>query len=645
MRDDAAGDAVRGDGVAGGASAWSAELSRRGFLQLSGIVAFLAACGAVPSPSGGSPSPILSTGTPLPPGGVSLAFVGGTVLTMEDVTPRAAALAVDGDRIVAVGGEEAVRAHIGADTRVVDLAGRTLMPAFVDAHAHYFTHGIFDTGDPGAFLDLALANGVGTFGEAGVPEAHLEPIRDFAASGRLKPRANVYLQLDDSCGELLGGWWRDVEPTADLDAHLRIAGVKIWTDGGSCNRPARSYEYPDGSLGDLYFTPETLGPILAEADRLGQQLVIHALGDRAIALTKSALADLLAGGPNELRHRIDHNGILPPELLGDYDRSGGVAVIFGAYPTCAFLGRDPRFLYPPTPEKVVLEWDWRGLIDANPGLHVGWHSDYPVFGPESALHLYGFVTRKAVSADGSICEPTPEMLGGAIRVEEALRAMTIGAAYALRREEQVGSLVVGKLADLVILDADPTAVPPDALKDLQVLATVIGGTTAYAQGPFAALLAGLPGGPGATASPAGPTPTAGGSPSATLGGIVATASASLPDDPPSAAVDGDRETIWNAGDGPEQWIQLDLGQPRSIAGLRLLVAQSPAGPTVHQVWVGASESELRLAHEFAESTADGQELAWAPAASEEDVRVMRVLTTESPSWVAWREIEVESVLR
>jgi len=60
------------------------------------------------------------------------------------------------------------------------------------------------------------------------------------------------------------------------------------------------------------------------------------------------------------------------------------------------------------------------------------------------------------------------------------------------------------------------------------------------------------------------------------------------------------------------------------------------------VWVGDSETSLRLVHEFIGPTEDGQELAYAPAKPESNVRFMRIVTTESPSWVGWREIEVST---
>ena len=120
------------------------------------------------------------------------------------------------------------------------------------------------------------------------------------------------------------------------------------------------------------------------------------------------------------------------------------------------------------------------------------------------------------------------------------------------------------------------------------------------------------------------------------------ASAELPTDPASNAFDGNLETIWNSGQDAEGWIQIDLDQMRMITSIRLIVAQYPEGETVHQIWGGDSESNLQLLHEFSGHTVDSQILLFDLPSPLENIRFIRVMTTRSPSWVAWREIEVVS---
>jgi len=123
-------------------------------------------------------------------------------------------------------------------------------------------------------------------------------------------------------------------------------------------------------------------------------------------------------------------------------------------------------------------------------------------------------------------------------------------------------------------------------------------------------------------------------------GKPATASAFLPDQPPSAAVDGDPETIWNSGGLPTQWIEIDFGSVFDIERVILLTAQTPDGPTIHQVWGRGESGDYRQFHEFRGSTADGLTLDVSPVSYWSGIRYLKIETTESPSWVAWREIAV-----
>jgi hypothetical protein len=108
---------------------------------------------------------------------------------------------------------------------------------------------------------------------------------------------------------------------------------------------------------------------------------------------------------------------------------------------------------------------------------------------------------------------------------------------------------------------------------------------------------------------------------------------------PQAAVDG-QPTQWGAGTDAPQWIEIDLEAPATIGLVRLVVAQFPEGQTVHQVLVRGPADEFRLLHEFSGPTAQGQVLEYAPNPPAENVQYIRVLTTASPSWVAWSEIEI-----
>jgi hypothetical protein len=119
------------------------------------------------------------------------------------------------------------------------------------------------------------------------------------------------------------------------------------------------------------------------------------------------------------------------------------------------------------------------------------------------------------------------------------------------------------------------------------------------------------------------------------------ASNTLAPDTPEQAVDGNAESVWNAGGDPPQWIEVDLGAVYRLSAVRLLVAQSPAGSTTHRLLVrGPDNGPGILVHEFSGDTADGDWLEYIPEAPLENIRYVRVETVSSPSWVAWREIVV-----
>ena len=116
------------------------------------------------------------------------------------------------------------------------------------------------------------------------------------------------------------------------------------------------------------------------------------------------------------------------------------------------------------------------------------------------------------------------------------------------------------------------------------------------------------------------------------------ASTSLKDNPPEFAFDGDLETVWSAGSGPEQWLQVDFASPRRISNIQLVISQYPAGETRHQILVGSDTGIFTIAHEFTGFTEDPQTLDFSPVTPLENIRSIRIITTSSPSWVAWREI-------
>jgi hypothetical protein len=109
--------------------------------------------------------------------------------------------------------------------------------------------------------------------------------------------------------------------------------------------------------------------------------------------------------------------------------------------------------------------------------------------------------------------------------------------------------------------------------------------------------------------------------------------------PAANAVDGSAATAWVSGGDAPQWLEVDLGSPARVTDVRLHVAQTPAGPTAHHVRALTPAGWATLA-DLVGSTQDGQVLTIRPSQPLDGVRAIRVETSQSPSWVAWKEIEV-----
>ncbi|RME91461.1 MAG: hypothetical protein D6770_00350, partial [Anaerolineae bacterium] len=321
-----------------------------GTIRVSLLVAlFLTAClpsapattSKTASPSASpSPPPTRTPTSTAPPTAASsevadVLFYHGTILTMETDHPTAQAIALQGAKILAIGSDDDVLAYRGPATQTIDLQGYTLMPGFVDAHSHLFNDAATAGLDMDQAQQQALEYGITTFADMFVTEEFLAEMRAYEQDGNLRLRTSLYLAYTDPCGTLYGDWYKQYPPTRTPGEMLRIGGVKMFADGGVCGKAALSTGYPGGGNGDLWFTQEALNRAVAEAQKAGYQVAIHAQGDLAIEQAQNAIAFALDGKPNTYRHRIEHNPFARPDLLPRYSEIGIVPTAFGEYPTCA----------------------------------------------------------------------------------------------------------------------------------------------------------------------------------------------------------------------------------------------------------------------------------------------------------------------
>ncbi len=510
------------------------------------------------------------------------------------------ALAVRGERIVAVGDDNAVRSRIGPKTRVIDAEGRRVIPGITDCHTHVIGGGFqlarlmlrdvrnkaefveavagdvrgkkpgewvlggrwtvdswadpgppnrswLDpvTGDTPVFLSrmdghsavvnsaaLRLAgidrNGpadpvggeierdpqtrepTGILKESAMglvrrlipssdPEQRYEALRRamkhanslgvtsvndmcgeqdlwaFAAAehaGELTLRVTAYLSVSD-----WAGYSERIDDYGLSSDMLRLAGFKGYMDGSLGSRTAymrRPYSdaapdgpYPRGQLTAMADPPEEFNQLAALADSRGMQLAVHAIGDEGNHLLIDAYEYAFKRNRRlDMRHRIEHAQHL---LVHDIPRIAALGITAsmqpfhkaddGRYAEKA-LGRD----------RLAGSYAFRQLVDA--GILVVFGSDWPVVTLDPFAGVDSAVNARTLTGDVWLASHS-------LTVEEALRAYTSSAARAVHREDRVGTIEVGKYADLVILNQDPFTIPKEKIGSTKPDYTIVGGRVAY----------------------------------------------------------------------------------------------------------------------------------------------------------------------
>jgi predicted amidohydrolase YtcJ len=315
----------------------------------------------------------------------------------------------------------------------------------------------------------------------GVTAVHDFDRRDcFAALQQLRERGRLHLRVLKSIP------LEDLPHAVELglrsglgDDLLRVGGVKIFADGALGPRTAamlQPYEGEDSYTGMLMLDAEEILAHGRAAVETGLSLAIHAIGDRANHEVLEAFAQLRAYERERnlppLRHRIEHVQVIHPHDLGRLARLGIIASMQPLHATSDMVMAERHW-----GERAKLSYAWRSLLDQ--GTKMAFGSDAPVEVPNPFWGLHAAVTRR--SRDGSPGEEgwMPEQR---IRLDEALRAYTIGAAYAAGWEDRAGRLAPGYFADLLVLDRDPFLMPPAELYAAQPVATMVAGEWVWQRG-------------------------------------------------------------------------------------------------------------------------------------------------------------------
>lgn len=317
-------------------------------------------------------------------------------------------------------------------------------------------------------LRFVASRGVTAVAAVSAPWVEVAAFKRARAAGRLTMRVALYPALAD---------WRLVADTVKADGPgddwIRLAGVKGYVDGSLGSTTAYMSEpYLDApTTRGLMVTPEdSLRRWIGAADSAGLQVAVHAIGDRANALLLGIYDSVAkAHGPRDRRFRVEHAQHLRP---AEIDRIAALGVVASMQPYHAI--DDGRWAWKRIrPDLIRGTYAFRTLLDRH--AHLAFGSDWTVAPIDPLLGIYAAVTRRTL--DGK--NPGGWVPEQKISVEEALRAYTAEDAYGVFADQTRGRLARGYLADLVVLDHDLTAIPPESIGSVGVSATVVGGKVVY----------------------------------------------------------------------------------------------------------------------------------------------------------------------
>lgn len=530
-----------------------------------------------------------------------LVFIGGDIITLDECNPTAEALAVKGEKIVAVGKLAEILDRIGRHTEVVYLNNQTLLPGFIEAHQHpvlmvfqrssamtnvsgyyyrtadeilrkinetvaaadptkawpiflgwdpelvpdlpklsadyldnisttipiviiaqnghsaWVNHRALDianitdeTPDPPGGRFVRTEDGkltgqlleepamIAVLGHAPQPTDHELRVairqqwnayarKGFTTIAELayrSDRTDGLLEeeaLTDDCPIRLALYMvgDSSEPSFQNTDKLWLAGVKYWADGSPhAGTMAVRSPYLNSYVTEVlsFPSPPSYGLLIWETDVLlkkvkyyhekGMQVSIHAHGERAIEQALQMYTQLMPEG-SDRRHRIEHMGLATDAQLAMCGRLGVATSMFVYH----------LYFYAKSFQDYILGEDrtrrWAALALAiKHGCRLSIHQDHPTIpGPPLPFaNMKTAITRTQRDNESEVFGPEY-----CISIHEAIKAYTIGPAWQLFREKELGSLSVGKLADLVILSDNPYKVAPEKLESIRVVETYLGG--------------------------------------------------------------------------------------------------------------------------------------------------------------------------
>jgi predicted amidohydrolase YtcJ len=320
-----------------------------------------------------------------------------------------------------------------------------------------------------------LRNGLTEVHDAQVTPLMLSAFRALVQEGQMPLR--IYAMLDGADKTLVDEWLRR-GPEFDPRHRLTVRAIKLFADGALGSRGAsllESYSDAPQTKGVVTTSEEHVYNLTRRSLQRGFQICTHAIGDAANRSVLDAYARALhdvpaARGP---RLRIEHAQVLAPEDILRFAKLGVIASMQPVHATSDMGWAEKRL----GPERIQGAYAWRSVLATK--AHVPFSSDFPGETLNPFYGIYAAITRQ--DSEGN--PPGGWYPQQRATLDEVLRGYTQEAAFVGFEENVKGSIAVGKLADLTVIDKDILKLEPKDILSIRILKTFVAGKIVYEANP------------------------------------------------------------------------------------------------------------------------------------------------------------------
>ena len=356
--------------------------------------------------------------------------------------------------------------HIERDAISGELTGRLLesaTSAIENLIPNIFSRSEYQAGAK-LISQMMSKSGITSVTDAGTDARSYQSYQDAHDAKELKTR--IYCMMR---GRGVDEMMRAGKKTGDGDEWVRVGAMKLACDGSISERTARlseSYIGRPNDYGIIVNDEEVLYEQAVKAHKKDWQIGIHANGDVGIDIVLNVYERLQkVYYRKDPRFRLEHCTVINDDLIRRIKALKAIPTPFSTY---VYWHGEKMKEY--GKERLERMFAVKSFLDA--GINVTQTSDYPPGPFEPMMAIQSSVTRR--DYNGNLWGPSQR-----ITVEEAIKVGTIYGVYASFEEQIKGSLEVGKLADLVVLDQNPLKVDPMSIIDIPIQRTMVGGKWSY----------------------------------------------------------------------------------------------------------------------------------------------------------------------